>query len=47
MKNKGLFSGLPNQIDKVVQLYETLLTMHTLMVVGLKGSGKSTVIKIL
>ena len=47
MKNMGLFSELPKQIDKVVQLYETLLTRHTTMVVGPTGSGKSTVIKIL
>lgn len=36
-----------SQIDKVVQLYETMLTRHTTMVVGPTGSGKSSVIEIL
>lgn len=36
-----------SQIDKVVQLYETMLTRHTTMVVGPTGSGKSSVIQIL
>lgn len=36
-----------NQIDKVVQLYETMGTRHTTMVVGPTGSGKSSVIEIL
>jgi dynein heavy chain len=47
MKGLSLFSDLPKQIDKVVQLYETMLTRHTTMVVGPTGSGKSTVIEIL
>jgi dynein heavy chain len=33
-----------NQIDKVVQLFETMGTRHTTMVVGPTGSGKSTVL---
>ena len=36
-----------DQIDKVVQLFETMITRHTTMVVGPTGSGKSTVIEVL
>lgn len=35
------------QIDKVVQLYETMKTRHTTMVVGPTGGGKSVVIEAL
>ncbi|KAK5620023.1 Dynein heavy chain 10, axonemal [Crenichthys baileyi] len=35
---------LPNQVDKVVQMYETMMTRHTTMVVGPTGGGKSVVI---
>ena len=35
------------QVDKVVQLYETMLTRHTCMVVGNTGGGKSVVINTL
>jgi dynein axonemal heavy chain len=35
------------QIDKVIQLYETMLTRHTTMVVGPTGGGKSVVIETL
>ena len=35
------------QVDKVIQLYETMLTRHTTMVVGNTGGGKSVVINAL
>eukprot|EP01135_Chromosphaera_perkinsii_P002697 Nk52_evm65s226 gene=Nk52_evmTU65s226 len=35
---------IPDQVDKVIQLYETMLTRHTTMVVGPTGGGKSVVI---
>ncbi|KAI9102678.1 dynein heavy chain and region D6 of dynein motor-domain-containing protein [Phlyctochytrium arcticum] len=35
---------VPEQVDKVIQLYETMLTRHTTMVVGPAGGGKSVVI---
>ncbi|KAL0219153.1 hypothetical protein P9112_004806 [Eukaryota sp. TZLM1-RC] len=35
------------QIDKVIQLYETMLTRHCTMVVGSTGGGKSVVINAL
>jgi len=35
------------QVDKIVQLYETMQTRHTTMVVGPTGSGKSVVINTL
>ncbi|XP_031712248.1 dynein heavy chain 10, axonemal [Anarrhichthys ocellatus] len=38
---------LPNQVDKVVQMYETMMTRHTVMVVGPTGGGKSVVISTL
>ena len=38
---------LENQVDKVVQLYETMLTRHTTMIVGPTGGGKSVVINAL
>eukprot|EP00919_Chromeraceae_sp_WS-2016_P072391 GHVR01171232.1.p1 GENE.GHVR01171232.1~~GHVR01171232.1.p1 ORF type:complete len:2780 (-),score=639.98 GHVR01171232.1:32-7840(-) len=33
------------QVDKVMQLYETMLTRHTTMVVGSTGGGKTVVIE--
>ncbi|XP_025092040.1 dynein heavy chain 10, axonemal-like isoform X1 [Pomacea canaliculata] len=38
---------LPVQVDKVVQLYETMLTRHCTMIVGPTGGGKSVVINTL
>ncbi|KAI5945034.1 Dynein heavy chain 10, axonemal [Manis javanica] len=38
---------LPVQVDKVVQMFETMLTRHTTMVVGPTGGGKSVVINAL
>ena len=35
------------QVDKVIQLYETMLTRHTTMVVGNTGGGKSVIINTL
>ncbi|XP_068162278.1 dynein axonemal heavy chain 10 [Antennarius striatus] len=44
-ENKYLI--LPNQVDKVVQMYETMMTRHTTMIVGPTGGGKSVVISTL
>ncbi|XP_041853005.1 dynein heavy chain 10, axonemal [Melanotaenia boesemani] len=44
-ENKNII--LPNQVDKVVQMYETMMTRHTTMVVGPTGGGKSVVISTL
>ncbi|KAH6585240.1 hypothetical protein BASA61_006968 [Batrachochytrium salamandrivorans] len=38
---------VPEQIDKVVQLYETMLTRHTSMIVGPTGGGKTVVMETL
>ena len=38
---------IPVQVDKVIQLYETMMTRHTTMVVGPTGGGKSVVINTL
>ncbi|XP_060580911.1 dynein axonemal heavy chain 10-like isoform X1 [Ruditapes philippinarum] len=38
---------LPVQVDKVVQMYETMMTRHTTMIVGPTGGGKSVVINTL
>ncbi|XP_074463065.1 dynein axonemal heavy chain 10 [Larus michahellis] len=44
---EGGYVVLPDQVDKVVQMYETMLTRHTTMVVGPTGGGKSVVINAL
>jgi dynein heavy chain len=36
-----------DQVDKVVQLYEILMTRHTVMVVGQTGGGKSVILNTL
>ncbi|XP_026670097.1 dynein heavy chain 10, axonemal [Ceratina calcarata] len=41
------YTLLPIQIDKVVQLYEVMMTRHSTMVVGPTGGGKSVVINTL
>uniref|UniRef100_A0A8B9GID6 Dynein heavy chain hydrolytic ATP-binding dynein motor region domain-containing protein n=1 Tax=Amazona collaria TaxID=241587 RepID=A0A8B9GID6_9PSIT len=41
------FNDAVEQVDKVVQMYETMLTRHTTMVVGPTGGGKSVVINAL
>lgn len=37
----------PPQVDKVVQLYEVMMTRHTVMVVGQTGGGKTVIINTL
>lgn len=32
------------QVDKVIQMYETMLTRHTCMIVGPTGGGKTIVL---
>ncbi|KAI5166248.1 Dynein Heavy Chain 10, Axonemal [Manis pentadactyla] len=46
LKESG-YVVLPVQVDKVVQMFETMLTRHTTMVVGPTGGGKSVVINAL
>lgn len=35
------------QVDKVIQLYETMLTRHCTMIVGPTGGGKSLILNTL
>lgn len=44
---EGHYLIVPEQVDKVIQLYETMLTRHTSMVVGPAGGGKTVVIEAL
>ncbi|XP_076380407.1 dynein heavy chain at 89D [Megalopta genalis] len=41
------YSVLDDQIDKVIQLYEVMMTRHSTMVVGPTGGGKTVVINTL
>lgn len=51
LQNKGFKSRYKkeseNQVDKVIQLYETMETRHSTMVVGPTGGGKSVIIECL
>ena len=40
-------TGPSEQVDKVIQLYEIMMTRHTTMVVGQTGGGKSVIINTL
>ena len=42
-----VLTGTSEQVDKVIQLYETMMTRHTTMVVGETGGGKSVIINTL
>ncbi|RKP21444.1 hypothetical protein ROZALSC1DRAFT_11414, partial [Rozella allomycis CSF55] len=44
---EGDYIIVPEQVDKVIQLYETMMTRHTTMVVGPTQGGKSVVIETL
>eukprot|EP00003_Mantamonas_plastica_P006673 TRINITY_DN1548_c0_g5_i2.p1 TRINITY_DN1548_c0_g5~~TRINITY_DN1548_c0_g5_i2.p1 ORF type:complete len:3052 (-),score=1213.08 TRINITY_DN1548_c0_g5_i2:66-8516(-) len=46
LKEDG-YQVLNDQVDKTIQLYETMLTRHTTMIVGPTGGGKSVVINTL
>ena len=43
--NKGL-QLVPAQVKKVIQLYETMIVRHGVMLVGPTGSGKTTVYRV-
>ncbi|XP_015836813.2 dynein axonemal heavy chain 10 [Tribolium castaneum] len=45
--DKYQYIVLPYQVDKVVQLYETMMTRHSTMLVGPTGGGKTVVIQAL
>eukprot|EP00892_Ulva_mutabilis_P000668 jgi/Ulvmu1/10601/UM065_0057.1 len=42
-----VLTGPGGQVDKAIQLYETVMTRHTTMVVGQTGGGKSVIINTL
>lgn len=42
-----VLTGAGDQVDKVVQLYEVLMTRHTVMIVGQTGGGKSVIVNTL
>ncbi len=44
---EGGYKVLYDQVDKTIQLYETMLTRHTTMIVGPTGGGKSVVMSTL
>jgi dynein heavy chain len=46
-KGYQVMAGPSEQVDKVIQLYETMMTRHTTMVVGNTGGGKSVIINTL
>jgi len=41
------FTVVPDQVDKVIQLYETMMTRHSTMVIGPTCGGKTVVINAL
>ena len=38
---------VPSQVVKVIQLYETMLVRHGVMLVGPTGSGKTTIYQVI
>ncbi|XP_017781324.1 PREDICTED: dynein heavy chain 10, axonemal [Nicrophorus vespilloides] len=44
---KRRYIVLPDQVDKVIQFYETMMTRHSTMLVGPTGGGKTVVIETL
>ncbi|XP_068620608.1 LOW QUALITY PROTEIN: dynein axonemal heavy chain 10 [Battus philenor] len=41
---RGGYIVMPHQVDKVVQLYETMMTRHCTMLVGPTGGGKTVIL---